>query len=114
MARKKSGSHRSDSPEVHDLIKDNVAVIQSVFGCNKFFMCVFKLLKDDFVYVMPNKLMADYLKISVEELTGRKASEIPLPADRIRKWMTVFEESREKNTTISEEFLVRSAGGDAW
>ena len=91
-----------------------MAVIQSVFGCNKFFMCVFELLKDDFVYVMPNKLMADYLKISVEELTGRKASEIPLPADRIRKWTTVFEECREKNTTISEEFLVRSAGGDAW
>ncbi len=114
MARKKSGSHRADSPEVRDLIKDNVAVIQSVFGCNKFFMCVFKLLEDDFVYIFPNKLMADYLKTSVKELTGRKASDIPVPAERVRKWVTVFEECREKNTTISEEFLVRSAGGDAW
>ena len=86
---------------------------ESVFGDDKFLMCVFELREDDFVYVLPNKLMADYVRTSVEELTGRKASEM-MPADEMRKWVALFKECREKKTTISNEFYAAYDGRDAW
>jgi PAS domain S-box-containing protein len=91
-----------------------MAVIQNVFGGDKFFMCVFELLEDDLVYVLPNNLMADYVRMSREDLTGRKASELAMPAGEIRKWVAVFEECREKNITVSDEFFAVYNGRDAW
>lgn len=114
MTQKQSEPRQTGGQNVLDIINGNVAVIQSVFGGDKFFMCIFELLEDDFVYVLPNKMMADYLKMSVEKLTGKKASEIPMSAEHIRKLTALFNDCREKNITISDQFCVTYNGKDAW
>jgi PAS domain S-box-containing protein len=83
-------------------------------GSDRFYMGILELLEDDFVFVSANSLIADFLGMKVEELAGRKASELSLPVGHLRKSMALFNECRENKKTVSREFCLAFRGRETW
>jgi len=104
----------SDRKLAEDALRESEATLRGFFNANAVQMSVIELGLDDFIYVMPNKQVADFFGLSLEEITGRSARELGFSDEVIRYWVEVFRyflESRE-NLTFEYEFQYR--GGDFW
>ena len=109
-----SGESGAKSNGLRQAIKSNSGIVQSIMGSDRFYMCLYELLDGDYVIALPNKRLASFFGLSVEELSGRKASELSLPADHIRKFVALSRLCRDEAKTVDCEQCLEFRGRETW
>jgi diguanylate cyclase (GGDEF)-like protein/PAS domain S-box-containing protein len=91
----------SDRRLAEEALRESEATLRGFFNANAIQMSVIEVEQDDFIYVLPNKRIADFFGFSVEEMTGKTARELGISDELIRHWIEVFRyflETREPMT----------------
>ena len=94
----------SERKLVEDALRESEATLRGFFNSNAIQMSVIELDGDDFIFVMPNKQIADYFGLNQEKMTGQSAREIGLSEDFIRHWVEVFRYFLANRETLTFEY----------
>jgi len=104
----------SDRKLAEDALRESEATLRGFFNANAIQMSVIELDRDDFIYVMPNKRIADFFGLSLEEMTGKSARELGLSDELIRHWVEVFRYFLENRETLTFEYEFPYKGREYW
>jgi PAS domain S-box-containing protein len=90
-------------------------LLQAFYDASHFFMCVFELTEDDFIYRLPNQYIANFFGKTIEELTGKTGREIGLPEAVIKERHIHFKHCIETGKTMQMEYMFpKPDGGYEW
>ena len=104
----------SERKLVEDALRESEATLRGFFNSNAIQMSVIELYGDDFIFVMPNKQIADYFGINQEKMSGKSAREIGLSEDFIRHWVEVFRYFLANRETLTFEYEFPYKELDYW
>lgn len=94
----------SDRKLVEDALRESEATLRGFFNSNAIQMSVIELDGDDFIFVMPNKQIADFFGLNQEKMSGKHAREIGLSEEFIRHWVEVFRYFLTNRETLTFEY----------
>jgi len=94
----------SDRRLAEEALRESEATLRGFFNANAIQMSVIEVEQDDFIYVLPNKRIADFFGLSVEEMTGKTARELGISDELIRHWIEVFRYFLETRETMTFEY----------
>ena len=94
----------SERKMVEETLQESEATLRGFFNSNGIQMSVIELDADDFIFVMPNKQIADYFELSQEKMCGKSAREIGLSEEFIRHWVEVFRYFLANRETLTFEY----------
>jgi PAS domain S-box-containing protein len=78
------------------------SALESVFASDNILVCIVEVLEDDFIYIRPNKNMADVVNLSSEQLTGKKGKDVHGEHD-YSILLDLFRNAIESNSSVSSE-----------
>jgi diguanylate cyclase (GGDEF)-like protein/PAS domain S-box-containing protein len=104
----------SDRKLAEDALRESEATLRGFFNANAIQMSVIELDRDDFIYVMPNKRIADFFGLRLEEMSGKSARELGLSDELIRHWVEVFGYFLENRETLTFEYEFPYKGREYW
>jgi diguanylate cyclase (GGDEF)-like protein/PAS domain S-box-containing protein len=104
----------SDRKLAEEALRESEATLRGFFNANAVQMSVIELDHDDFIYVMPNKQVADFFGLSMEEITGKSARELGLSDEVIRHWVEMFRYFLEGRENITFEYELPYKGREFW
>jgi len=104
----------SERKLVEDALRESEATLRGFFNSNAIQMSVMELDGDDFIFVMPNKQIADYFGLNQEKMSGKSAREIGLSEEFIRHWVEVFRYFLANRETLTFEYEFPYKGQEYW
>ena len=104
----------SERKMVEDALRESEATLRGFFNSNAIQMSVIELVDDDFIFVMPNKQIADYFGLNQERMSGKSAREIGLSDELIRHWVEVFRYFLANRETLTFEYEFPSKEREQW
>ncbi|MGB9936590.1 MAG: PAS domain S-box protein [Methanobacterium sp.] len=93
-------------------LQESESILKSFFNSNIIFMSVIELLDDDFIYKLPNKYMAEYIGLTIDEFEGKSAKELKISDFEREKWLNIFYQCLKSHEPISLEYQV--PGRKSW
>jgi diguanylate cyclase (GGDEF)-like protein/PAS domain S-box-containing protein len=94
----------TDRKMAEEALRESEATLRGFFNANAILMSVLELEESDFVYVMPNKRIADFFGLSLEEMTGMSASALGIQPQFIRYWLEVLRYCLDVRETVTFEY----------
>ena len=104
----------TDRKLAEEALRESEATLRGFFNANAILMSVIELEDSDFVYVMPNKRIADFYGLSLEEMTGMRASGLGIPKEFIRYWLEVLRYCLDVRETVTFEYEFPYRGNTYW
>ena len=104
----------SERKMVEETLQESEATLRGFFNSNGIQMSVIELDADDFIFVMPNKQIADYFGLSQEKMCGKSAREIGLSEEFIRHWVEVFRYFLANRETLTFEYEFPCKEREQW
>ncbi|QHT70024.1 PAS domain-containing protein [Rhodocytophaga rosea] len=86
-------------------------LLQAFYNAAHFYMCVFELTENNFIYKLPNQHMAAYFGHTIEEITGKTATELGLDQEIIRERVALFKNCIETGKTMQKEYMFPKPDG---
>ncbi|MDJ1468138.1 PAS domain-containing sensor histidine kinase [Xanthocytophaga flava] len=90
-------------------------LLQAFFDAAQFFICIYEVQEDDYSLLLPNNYLAKRFGLTVEELSGKKASELPI-AEAVREnWLNLLKRCLKEGVIEQVEFVQNYADqGPRW
>ncbi len=104
----------TDRKQAEEALRESEATLRGFFNANAVLMSVIELDADDFIYRMPNKRLADFFGMSIDELSGKRGSDLGISRDFIGYWLEVLRYCQECRETISFEYEFPHLGQHYW
>jgi diguanylate cyclase (GGDEF)-like protein/PAS domain S-box-containing protein len=104
----------SERKMVEEALRESEATLRGFFNSNAIQMSVIELDGDDFIFVMPNKQIADFFGLSQEKMSGKSAREIGMSEEFIRHWVEVFRYFLANRDTLTFEYEFPYKGRETW
>jgi diguanylate cyclase (GGDEF)-like protein/PAS domain S-box-containing protein len=104
----------TDRKHAEEALRESEATLRGFFNANAVHMSVIELDVDDFIYRMPNKRLADFFGMSIDELSGKRGSDLGISRDFIGYWLEVLRYCQECRETTSFEYEFPHLGQHYW
>lgn len=97
-----------------EALRESEATLRGFFNANAILMSVLELEDNDFIYALPNKRIADFFGLSLEEMTGMNARGLGITEQFIRYWLEVLRYCLNVRETVTFEYEFPYKGKTYW
>jgi PAS domain S-box-containing protein len=94
--------------------REGASVLRSFYDGAPMMMGVVELVGDDVLLLSQNAAAAHFLGGTPQEMENRLLSQLGIPAEHLREWLTHYRQSERTGQAVRFEYLHRQADKSAW